>query len=877
MNGIVDALKNLLGQKRDRGTENVNELRMAFRARYHQFKLLLSANSKALGIMAEMEEALKGHRPFGMTFIQSRCTAVSTSVWQIIKNLNELAPAKYETLFERFGEIQERIGPFLQPKGPLNKGLLVLPIQEANREVVDQVGGKIANLGEVRNKIGLNVSDGFAITTSAYRRFLSENDLGSEVARRIQAADVATPDQLHGLSADLQQLIIHSPVPEDLEQAVLEQYRILEESCGRGVTVAVRSSALGEDFAGASFAGQFRTQLNVGGENILQAYKEVLASKYSLQAMNYRLTRGIRDDEVPMGVACMRMVKALSGGVVYSRNPLDIRDDRVAVHSVWGLPKPIVDGVASSDFFLVSRANPLTISKKKIALKEQKYLCHPKEGISRRKLAVEEGRSPSLSEEQALELARLAVVLEGHFGAPLDIEWAIEKSRGITILQCRPLQQVERPSSSEGEVLTTVDAPLLTRGGVTASPGVGAGPVFIIRKDADILQFPDGAVLVTEQALPRWSTMLDRAAAVVTERGGVAGHLASVAREYGVPAIFGGEDAVRLLESDQPVTVDADARRVYEGRVTSLLLPPENPRNLMEGSRVFEALKDAAGFITPLTLLDPDAPTFNPRNCRTLHDITRFCHEYAVKEMFLFGKEHTFPERSGKRLVSDTPMQWLILNLDDGFKEEVASKQVRLDNIASIPMLGLWEGISAFQWAGPPPIDGKGFLSVMFEATQNTSLVPGMRSRYTGRNYFMISKNYCNLNSRLGFHFSIVEALVSKRSGENYVSFQFKGGATDNLRRQKRLFFISEVLSDYHFQVQTKGDHLMARLEERDMEYMIDCLRVLGYLTIHTRQLDMIMSNNKAVSYYRRKFRKDIQHMLGFFGSDQNGDRPTMS
>jgi pyruvate,water dikinase len=843
---------------------NVEELRAAFKARYHQFKLLLNANNKALEIMAEMEEALRGTWPFGMSFVRSRSTSISTNVFQIVRHLNELSEGKYKVLYGRFKEIQKQINPFIYPKTATKEGPLVLPLRDVDRDMADQTGSKLANLGEIRNRIQLRVPDGFVITAQAYHRFMEQNELQAEIDKRIQATDVDRVDKLYDLSAGIQQLIIGSSLPEYLERDILKNYSLLKRDEEKGPTVAMRSSALGEDLAGTSFAGQYRSELNVSEENLIQSYKEIIASKYGVPAMSYRFNRGIRDEDVAMCVGCICMVDAVAGGVVYSRDPMRIRDDAIVINSVWGLPKSVVDGSTNPDFFLISRGDPIKIMRKEIAVKEQKFVCYSDEGVCRLDMNDKDRNLPSLSDKNAIELARLAIRLEDYYGIPQDIEWAIEEDGSITLLQCRPLQKTEVQQKFGYQEKTGREwtNSVLLQGGMTASPGAAAGPVYIVKKDIDTFRFPQGAVLVTAQALPRWATLLNRAAAVVTEQGSIAGHLGNVSREFGVPALFGLRGAIDELKNGELITVDADSLTVYEGRVDAFLKKTEKSKNLMEGSPVFEALNGASMLIIPLNLLDPVAPEFRPHNCRTFHDITRFSHEKAVEEMFNFGKDHHFLERSSKQLLCEVPMQWWVLNLDDGFHEEVEGKHVKLENICSIPMLALWEGITAVPWAGPPPVDGKGFMSVMFQATANTALVPGMRSQYADRNYFMISKNYCSLTSRLGFHFSTVETLVSERSNENYISFQYKGGAADYQRKRRRIVFIKDILEKYDFRVDVKEDSLIARLEDYEEDFMKKRLKILGYLTMHTRQLDMIMANKSKVNYYRSKVNKDIRDML---------------
>ncbi len=879
-------------------------LRALYRERCSRFRLLLSANKSALEIMADMEEALRGVRPFGMTYVRGACTRVCASVFQIVRHLNALSDNRWPELETKFDEIRTGIEAVVAPHVRAGGGPLVLPIAATGVDLADQTGGKMANLGEIRRRLGITVPDGFVVTASGYQRFMEAGGLQEEIDRRIQAADATRLDEVFALSASIQQLILAAPVPGDLADAITAQVERLAgplhsphpgtSACaGAEVRFAVRSSAVGEDSLDASFAGQYRSELNVPPEDVLDTFKDIVASKYGVTAMTYRLARGIPDEDVPMCVGCLVMVDAVAGGVAYSRNPLDLRDNTVVINAVPGLPKAVVDGSFSPDVFVVSREVPMQVAQRQIAAKPQRFVRDPVEGVRLEDMPADMVDAPCIDDARALEIASLAAGFEVFYGEPQDIEWAVCPEGVLTILQSRPLREARHDELPQGESPVAGDEcaptgeetgaaagadthaplsggyncgesgpPVLLLGGTPVSPGAGAGLAHVVRKDMDLLSFPDGGVLVIERALPRWAPLLSRASAVVAEAGGAAGHLASVAREYGVPALFGLPRAAELLENAGIVTVDADNRRVHPGRIEELLGHAPR-RNLMEGSPVHTALAEAARLVLPLHLLDPESPQFAPAHCRTLHDITRFCHEKSVEVLFgvsdHMGVAEPGAQRLGKQLrVNGTKLQYWLLDIDGGFRKPVSGPVVDLADIASAPMLALWDGMTAVPWAGPPATDARGFLSVMMESAVNPDLEPTAATTLANRNFLMISRDYCNLQARFGYHFCTVEAMAADNPHENYVTFQFKGGAASSERRTLRARFVGEVLEARGFRADVKDDALFASLEGLPKERILTLVRGVGYLLIHTRQIDMVAHNERVFGPIRDRIAADM-------------------
>lgn len=836
-----------------------------FAARYHRFKLFLAAWNKLQELMTELELMLCGTHPFGMQTVRAMCTRITTQVFQCMRQLEELAPGRYATLEEPFARIQKVIADSVygQPDkltGALTYSLLVspnAPIPVSPRDVLpdppqyteehytippeeDLIDPALLRLRVLHDLTAGSVPEGFIATATACQRLMNHMGLQEEVSRRVQAAGDARPDNIEDLTASIRELIELAPVPDDVADALLQAVEQLKTEAGhKRHQVLMRGRVWPQgtsgDDGGMTLWGPSFDLHTASRETILSAFKKTVALKYSPQASIYRRYRGLRDAGTCVCVACFAVDAPVAGGVAYTANPLFLQDGSIHVHAGRGLPEQVEDGATSVDVYHICRSVPHQI----------------------RLQALAEAKHPVLSAEQAYAIANLALEVEAHYQHRQEIDWLLEPDGTLLLLHTRPLSSTLPATEEDGDDEEVNLPTVLAQGGITVSPGVASGIAHVVRTPRDIATFPDGGVLVVERPLAQWGMLLDRACAVVAEQGSPANQLASIAREFGKPAVFSLHNATAILAHAGMVTVSGDTGVIYPDYVHEIVDAAKKPRNFIPGSPVHQALSSAAHHILPLTF-DPESSDFKARNCTTFHDIGRYCQEHAVGEMFRFGSQQAYAVARVKQLQCDVPKQFWVINLDDAFPADLKGPFIPATQLASAPFAPLWRGMNAIPWEGPPPVDAKGFLSVMFEATANPHLDPAAQSAFfSEKNYFMASRTYCSLHSRFGFHFVAVEALISERMQENHIVFHLRGGAANIERRILRVEFVAELLQHFGFTPTIRRDALSARLEGRDAETIARHLKVAGYLTIHTRQMDMIMADTEQLALRRQRMIDD--------------------
>ena len=438
---------------------------------------------------------------------------------------------------------------------------LVIDFEAINAAMGEVVGGKNANLGEVKNRVGLPVPSGFAISTHAYKVFLDHNHLAARLTELLGHWRLDDLDSLARVSEDLKQMILAAQVPPELEEAIAAAYERLAAREGRRPLVAMRSSAVGEDLT-LTFAGQYATYLNVPPESLVSRYKDILASLFTPRALFYYKNKGFKEEEMAMGVVVMPMVRARASGVLFTRQPDAAHQEAVFINAVWGLGKYAVGGVINPDHYLVAYQPPGQVLTQTIPPKEVMLACRPQGGEEEVPVPPELVHAPCLDPGQITQLVQWAATLEAHFAKPQDVEWALDENGQLWLLQSRPLQ-LPPQKAAEPPARTLKHYVVLIDQGTVACRGVGAGPVVLVRRDEDLRNFPAGAVLVARHTSTKYVTVMPQTAAIITDAGSPTGHMALLAREFQVPTILNTGNATQILTPGQVVTVDANYNNVY--------------------------------------------------------------------------------------------------------------------------------------------------------------------------------------------------------------------------------------------------------------------------------------------------------------------------
>ncbi|MCL7386271.1 MAG: phosphoenolpyruvate synthase [Thaumarchaeota archaeon] len=462
---------------------------------------------------------------------------------------------------------------------------LILWFEELGKDDIPLVGGKCANLGEMINA-GIPVPPGFAVTAYAYKRFIEETGIAQKIYDILDETitDPGNPAQYEEASKKIRRIIESTPIPKDIRDAIVEAYRELSKRVGlKDVYVAVRSSATAEDLPGASFAGQQETYLNVRGEEeVLESVRKCWSSLFTPRAIFYRTEKGFRHEKVLISVAVQKMVNSRSAGVMFTLHPVTGDRNIIVIESVWGLGEAIVSGAVSPDHFEVDK-NTLKIVVKNIVKKEVEYVRDPKTGKTvHAKVPPERQEAPSLTDEEVVELAKIAKRIEQHYGTPQDIEFAVDKDlpfpQNLFIVQSRPetvwsMKEVEVAASSGSSAVSVAEAKMVIKG-LPASPGVHVGKAKIVFSPEEAAKkIQKGDILVTRMTNPDWVPYMRLAGAIVTDEGGMTCHAAIVSRELGIPCIVGARDATKVLKDGETYTVDARSGVIYEGAVEELVKP----------------------------------------------------------------------------------------------------------------------------------------------------------------------------------------------------------------------------------------------------------------------------------------------------------------
>lgn len=837
------------------------------KARYHVFRSLLACNNRAVDALTDIAILL---RLQGETATLTRLvSSLIGETAEMVERLEQLTTG-YRALRGVQQGLAQRVAAKLKELAPVTQPPLCLPLTGELRHQPLLIGNKAAALAGLQGVDGVSVPAGFVISVAGGRLFLEHQGLSLELVHRLAALGAEAQDIPPAAAETMQQLIRQAQLPPELAAAMATAARPFFAA---GLALAVRSSSISEDGRHHSFAGQFSSVLNVRTEAQLhEAVKEVVASNFNARSLAYRRHAGLDPLTFDMAVLCLEMIEPRAAGVLLTRLPQAPEGEAMLISAVPGLGEAAVAGSAAADLYVVARDGTVDWPRSTVADKEKYLASEAAGGVGWREVPVAERQRALLADQELAALASVGRLVEAREGVAQDIEWALDRQGQPVILQARPLTSQGRQASAEWQP----HSPPLAQG-LVAAGGRATGRVRLVQGRSDFSQVPqEPLVLVMPQSFVDAANLLGLVSAVVVELGSPADHLACVAREHGTPLVCGVKEAGRRLAAGEWVTVDGDhgliyaasgeevaaAQRLWQqaGGLARPAPPPLPPLS--------HALQE---LVTTLHLTDAYGPTFSIVECRSLHDIVRFAHEKAVLAMFEAGDE-LLEANLQAVYVLEVPVPFFVSVIDLGgglTLTEGRQRRIAPDQVVSLPFQALWRGIvtPGLRWGPPPGGAPMGSVMSSWLTDQKSERPIGMP------NYALVSRDYCNLNARMDFHFIMVDAVCGLDPRSNHIRFRFKGGGTNLARRRRRALCIAEIFVHYGFLVDVREDLVNATLQGASHEVVEEKLEVVGRVLGFTRLLDAVMRDEATVHAVAQAF---IEGDFGLRRLEATGNKGTV-
>jgi pyruvate,water dikinase len=892
-------LFNLFG-KAIKAFENHKKEKEAFavhnlKARYHAFRIFLENNGIALEYIAQIDSLLiRGETDE----VQRLTAALISSTVELVDGLNLLSNNSHSSLYRFHGQLAEKIYDQLDTLQKTRRQGFCIPLDTLRRDAAGIVGKKAANLARLR-RLNLPVPDGFVCTTAGTRRFLSMEKLAADIRRLLRDMDRSQSD-LNNLADRITRKILDAPLPKELADDLENNYRLLEERAGKtqnekvSLAISVRSSGVSEDGVERSFAGQYTSILNViGSQSLLVAYKEVIASGFSARAISYRLNAGLPPLDVDLAVLCQVMADVDCAGVLFTVDPSEPENGRMLLSCVPGLGTQAVGGSAPADLYRPRRSvlprepeavpdvaktqildlgeiESQVMDQAEIGEKTVREVTRKEGGVELEPLSDTEANQPLLEAATIYELMGYGQLLENIWGVAQDIEWGFSKISGVSLLQSRPLRL-----ASKGRRNPTHDTAKRLLSGSCASSGKVIGCVRIALSLADLVALDTDkedilrqqpTILVLSQSIVDASNLFAQCSGAVVDIGNPTDHLSCVARELGIPMLTMTRNASTTLANGQWIILDADDGTVREA--------PESVREAALAAFKSRSARQKAGstdlltslraetisperenlrkLIIPLNLTDAYGSTFSLLECRSLHDIIRYCHEMAVMAMFDTGDMvMDFAGGLMRPLHIGVPFSFLVIDLGGGLRRSEVTflrrqfafhKPLGREDVLCIPLAALCDGLMTpgLSWHSNP--DGAAMGNIMSQ-----TMLSGRGRRPAGSfNYALAARDYINLNARVEFHFAMLDAICGRDTHANYIRFRFKGGGAGRERGHRRALFLQHVLENNGFYTTVIEDLITATLKGASKEMVHERLVMIGRLLGYTRFLDGIMSEDST-------------------------------